>query len=220
MFQDWIDTITDLCSKRETVARPMLFAVLTAKVLGKSVRPVTKVGDDISSEYLAQMTELGLRVDDMIIKGVKTTQVWVNLTEDERQGGVIHLCDEIKPADVADLLKAVLINPGLWEVPWETLAAISAESIAVDAQGFVRGWHRDGGGDTTNLLQRWSDAGVLKRYKVLEATEEELRDFTGERDSMRALEKVLVEGPEVAIATQGGICFNKNSLLKNGNHAT
>ena len=43
-----------------TAGGPVAYIVLTAKKLGKKVKTVTKVGDDLSSEQIAQLREIGL----------------------------------------------------------------------------------------------------------------------------------------------------------------
>jgi len=196
-----IDTIIQHDGERTNVWGPIGCITLVAKTLGKTVKAVTKAGDDISDKQIAQLEELGINLTGMIIKGAKTTRVINDLRGKERQGKLLDFCEVIKPIDVADLPDAVVIDPVVWEVPWETLISISGEVMAMDAQGFVRGHRRVN--DGSNLYSRWSDAGLLKRYTMFKATEEELWDFCGVKDTLRSLEKIRSEGAEIAVATQG-----------------
>ena len=196
-----IDTILKHDSEWTNAGGPLAYVVLTTKKLGKTVKAVTKVGDDISDEHIKQLKAIGVSLDGMIIKGAKTTRVYIDLRGEERQGKILDFCEEIKPIDVADLPDAVIIDPAFWEVPWETLTSISGKVIGVDAQGFVRKQRRIN--DGSNLLKRWSDAGLLKRFRIYKSTDDELWDFIGDRDTLRSLENIVSEGVEVAIATRG-----------------
>jgi len=197
-----IDTIIKHDGEWTNAWGPIGCITLTAKKLGKTVKAVTKAGDDISDEQVAQLDKLGIDLTGMIIKGAKTTRVVNDLRGEERQGKLLNFCEVIKPADVADLPDAVVIDPVVWEVPWETLTSISGEVLAVDAQGFVREQLMVVKDDSI-LLKRWSDADLLKRLKIFKSTEEELWEFTGVKDTLRSLEKITSEGAEIAFATQG-----------------
>lgn len=196
-----IDTIIKHDGEWTNAWGPIGCITLVAKKLGKSVKAVTKVGEDISDENISQLKELGINLDGMIIKGVKTTRVVNDLRGEERQGKLLDFCEVIKPVDIVDLPDAVVIDPVVWEVPWETLNVISGEVIAVDAQGFVREHRR--ANNSSCLLKRWSDVGLLKRFEVFKSTEEELWDFTSSRDTLKSLEKIVSAGSEIALATQG-----------------
>jgi len=197
-----IDTIIQHDGERTNAWGPIGCITLVAKKLGKTVKAVTKAGDDISDEQIAQLEEMGVNLTGMIIKGAKTTRVINDLRGEERQGRLLEFCEVIKPVDVTDLPDAVIVDPVVWEVPWETLTSISGELLAVDAQGFVREQLMVIKDDSI-LLKRWSDAGLLKRFKIFKSTEEELRGFTGGRDTLKSLEKIASGGAEIAIATQG-----------------
>jgi len=196
-----IDTILKHNGEWTSAAGPVGYVVLTAKKLGKTVKTVTKVGDDISDEHIAQLRGIGVDLKGMITKGAKTTRVSIDLRGEERKGKFLDFCEEIKPIDVVDLPDAVIVDPVMGEVPWETLISISGKVIAVDSQGFVREQRLVN--EDSVLLKRWSDAGLLKRFQICKSTEDELWDFTGDRDTLRSLEKIVSEGVEVAIATQG-----------------
>ena len=196
-----IDTIIKHDGEWTNAWGPIGCITLAANKLGKSVKAVTKVGEDISDENINQLKELGIDLYGMIIKGEKTTRVVNDLRGEERQGKLVDFCEVIKPVDVIDLPDAVVIDPVVWEIPWDTLTSISGELIAVDAQGFVRDHRRTT--NSSSLLKRWSEAGLLKRFRIFKSTEEELWDFSGARDTLSCLEKITLNGAEVAIATQG-----------------
>jgi sugar/nucleoside kinase (ribokinase family) len=180
---------------------PIGCIALVAKKLGKTVKAVTKVGDDISPEHVEQLEEMGINLDGMIVKGAETTRIPMDLRGEERQGKILSFCEVIEPSDVVDLPDAIAINPVMWEIPWETLTSITGETVAVELQGFARTHLRNNDGSI--LLERWSEAGLMKRFKIFQSTEEELWSFTGQRDTLRSLEKIISEGAEIAVSTQG-----------------
>ncbi len=96
---------------------------------------------------------------------------------------------------------AISINPTFGEIPWETLIAISGKIIAVDSAGFVRKQRRMN--DGTILMKQWSDAGLFEKYRIYKSTEQELWQFTGEKDTLKSLGEIVSKGTEIAIATQG-----------------
>lgn len=205
-----IDTILKHDGGWTNAGGPVAYVVLTAKKLGKTVKTVTKVGDDLSDEQIEQLKAIGVDLEGMIVKGARTTRVYIDLRGEKRKGKWLDFCEEIKPIDVVDLPDAVLVDPVMGEVPWETLTSISGKVIAVDSQGFVRKQRRINDGSI--LLKRWSDAGLFKRFQICKSTEDELWDFAGDRDTLKSLEKIVSEGAEVAIATQG----SEGALLVSG----
>lgn len=180
---------------------PIGCMALIAKTLGKTVKAVTKVGDDIHPEHIAQLEAMGINLNGMIVKGAKTTRIPMDLRGEERQGKILDFCEVIKPSDVIDLPGDIAINPVMWEVPWETLTSITGENVAVELQGFSRTHRRVNDGSI--LLERWSKAGLLKTFKIFQSTEEELWSFTGQNDTLHILKKIISEGAEIAIATRG-----------------
>jgi sugar/nucleoside kinase (ribokinase family) len=73
--------------------------------------------------------------------------------------------------------------------------------MAVDPQGFVRAQWR--AKDDSILLKRWTDEGLLQRFSVFKSTAHELQSFSGISDTLKALDKIIENGPEVAVATMG-----------------
>ena len=96
-----IDTIRKHDGEWTNAWGPVGCVTLSAKKLGKTVKAVTKVGDDISDEHVAQLEEMGINLDGMIIKGAKTTRINIDLRGEERQGTMVDFCEVIKPVDVA-----------------------------------------------------------------------------------------------------------------------
>ena len=182
-----IDMILDTQGERVQLGGAPTYSALVAKTLGKSVKMVTKIGGDIESELLSQLKELAGDLDEMMIREATTTRFRIDLRGPERKsrGGALF-CEEIKPEDVKDLPDAVILAPVMWEIPWTTLASIVAEVLAVDIQGFIRTHLRSG--DASILLKRWIDTGMMKRVAIYKSTEDELRDFTGEPDTLKGLE--------------------------------
>jgi sugar/nucleoside kinase (ribokinase family) len=197
-----IDMILDTQGERVQLGGAPTYGVLVAKTLGKEVKMVTKIGGDIESELLSQLKELAGDLDQMMIKDATTTRFRIDLRGAERKsrGGALF-CEEIKPDNVKDLPDAVILAPVMWEIPWTTLASIVAEVLAVDIQGFIRTHLRSG--DASILLKRWIDTGMMKRVAIYKSTEDELRDFTCEPDTMKGLERIVRSGPGIAIATRG-----------------
>ncbi len=207
-----IDTIKKHDGEWTSCWGPVACISLVAKKLGKTVKTITKAGDDISDENINQLLEMGVNLDGMIVKGAKTTRVINDLRGEERQGQLVNFCEIIKPADIVGLPDSVLIDPVIWEIPWETLTAINGKTIAVDAQGFVREQRRDN--DGTNLLRKWTDHGLLKKIEIFKSTEDEIRGFTGDHDTYRSLSRIVSAGTKIAVATQSG----RGALLVMGDH--
>ncbi len=206
-----IDMILGTQGERVQLGGAPTYGALVAKKLRKSVKMVTKIGGDIERELLSQLKELAGDIDGMMIRDATTTRFRIDLRGPERKsrGGALF-CEEIKPEDVKDLPDAVVIAPVMWEVPWPTLISIAAEVLAVDIQGFIRTHLRSG--DASILLKRWIDGGMMKRVDIYKSTEDELRDFTGEPDTLRGLQRITKSGPGIAIATQG----SKGALMVAG----
>jgi sugar/nucleoside kinase (ribokinase family) len=177
------------------------YVALTAKKLGKTVKAITKVGEDISDEHEAQLRAIGIDVKGMIAIGAKTTRVDIDMREERRRGRWLDFCEEIKPEDVVGLSDTVSINPVMGEIPWETLISITGKVIAVDCGGFVRSqrYFKDG----TILMRQWSDAGLFDRLRIYRSTEQELWHFAGKEDTLETLQEIVSKGTEIAIATQG-----------------
>ena len=197
-----IDMILGTQGERVQLGGAPTYGALVAKKLGKSVKMLTKIGGDIESELLLQLKELAGNLDGMMIKDATTTRFRIDLRGPERKsrGGALF-CEEIKAEDVKDLPGAVVIAPVMWEIPWPTLTSIVAEVLVVDIQGFIRTHLRSG--DDSILLNHWVDTGLMKRVAIYKSTEDELRDFTGESDTLRGLERIMRSGPGIAIATLG-----------------
>jgi sugar/nucleoside kinase (ribokinase family) len=196
-----IDTIIKQDQEWTFIAGPVVCIYVVADKLGKKVQPITKVGDDIPYELQNQLDEMGFDVSKVIVKGAKTTKGLHDLRGEERQSKLINYCEKLKPEDVRDLPNAVLVDPALGEVPWETLIEIDSEIIALDAQGFVREALFENVG--TNLLSKWSDHGFLERIDIFKSTEDEIKVFTQDDNLIGSLRKIIASGPEIAFATQG-----------------
>jgi sugar/nucleoside kinase (ribokinase family) len=174
---------------------------LAATKLGKSVKLVTKIGEDIPDYYVSRLIEHGINLREMIVEGSKTSSVVIDLRGRERDGYLEHLCGLIGPEDVKDLPDAVLVTPFSEEIMWEALKNIHGKVLGVDPQGFIRA-HLRVGGDSV-LLKRWVAEDIIKRYSLFKCTESELRSFSGISDTLAALERIVELGPRVAVATRG-----------------
>jgi len=202
-----IDEITYSHGKQVNVMGPAGSTILAASKLGKKVKLITKVGEDIPIEYVSQLNKIGIDLSDMIVKGVNTTRMILDVRGNDRKGHMEHFCEEIKPEDIKELPNAVMVAPVMGEITWSALQSIKADVMAVDPQGFVRAQWR--AKDDSILLRRWIDEGILQRYSVFKSTEDELQSFSGYSDTLKALEKITENGPEVAVATRG----EKGALL-------
>ena len=67
------------------------YVVLTAKKLGKTVKTITKVGEDLSKDQVEQLREIGIDVEGMIAKGAKTTRVVIDMRGEKRKGRWLYL---------------------------------------------------------------------------------------------------------------------------------
>jgi len=197
-----IDNIMYKHGKQVHVMGPTGSVVLAATKLGKKVKLITKVGDDIPDYYVSWLKKHGINLEKMIVEGSRTTSVVIDLRGEERDGYLEHLSAKIGPEDVNNLPDAVLVTPLTEEITWDALKNINGRVLGVDPQGFIRAHLRLGDGSI--LLKRWVDEGIINRYSFFKCTEDELFSFSGYSNALAALEKIVGLGPEVAVATQGG----------------
>lgn len=195
-----IDKIITSRDVRTQLGGPPTYISLISQRLGESVRTVTVVGDDIPSVFLNQLKDLGVDLKGMVIDGSATTRFTIDYRGTKRHLSVTSICEEIKPENIDELPKAVLIAPIVGEVSSSIASTINADVIALDPQGFVRDIQPDG-----SVLQRhWFDEVLMRRLTIYKSSENELKLVMREDDPLRGLEKIRKLGADVAIATRGG----------------
>jgi sugar/nucleoside kinase (ribokinase family) len=216
-----IDKIITTLEERTQLGGPPSYISLVTTRLGKSVSTITKVGSDISNDFISQLDELGVGLEGMIVDAAETTRFILDYRSAERRMIVGSICEEIGPHDVSGLSEVVLLAPIVGEIPPLTVSSIDADIIALDPQGFVRDIRPDG----SILPKRWFDESLLRRLTIFKSSEEELKIITREANPLRGLNKILGANPlrglnkilglgaEIAMATKGGegalLAFNR-----------
>ncbi|MCW3978865.1 MAG: PfkB family carbohydrate kinase [Candidatus Bathyarchaeota archaeon] len=195
-----IDKIITTLEERTQLGGPPSYISLVTTRLGKSVSTITKVGSDISNDFISQLDELGVGLEGMIVDAAETTRFILDYRSAERRMIVGSICEEIGPHDVSGLSEVVLLAPIVGEIPPLTVSSIDADLIALDPQGFVRDIRPDG----SILPKRWFDESLLRRLTIFKSSEEELKIITREANPLRGLNKILGLGAEIAMATKGG----------------
>jgi hypothetical protein len=66
----------------------------------KKIKLITKVGEDIPTEYISQLNKLGINLSDMIVHNTKTTRMIIDVRGKERQGHREYFCETINPVDI------------------------------------------------------------------------------------------------------------------------
>lgn len=196
-----IDNIIYTHGRETHVMGPAGSVILAATKLGKKVKLITKVGEDIPDYYISNLMKHGINLREMIVKGSKTTSVVIDVRGKERKGYRKNFCDLIGPEDIRTLPEATLVTPISEEITFDALQKIQGNVLGVDPQGFIRA-HLRHGGDSV-LLKSWIDEGIIGRYSFFKSTEKELHSFSGYSDTLAALEKIVKLGPDVAVTTRG-----------------
>ena len=194
-----IDRIINAYEERVQIGGPPTFASLAVTEMGGAIEAITKIGSDIGDDHLSQLQRMGIDVREYIVEGATTTRFVLDYRVPERELTVEGICVDISPEDVIDASEAVLLSPIVGEVPQQTYSLIEADVLALDPQGFIREVQPDG----TIRHRAWFDEDLLHRTHIFKSSERELPYVTQEPDCLRSLEKLIMLGVEVAIATKG-----------------
>ena len=120
-----IDKVIDETGQRLQLGGPPSYIALSSGILGDKIHAVSKIGDDISEDFLGQLSNLGINAGKMIVDGAETTRFILDYTEESRVLGVESVCEKIGPDDIGDLPDAALITPIIGEL---TESAVEASS--------------------------------------------------------------------------------------------
>ena len=194
-----IDKVIDETGQRVQLGGPPAYTALSFGLLGDRIHAVSKVGDDISKNFLRQLTDLGMDAGNMVVEGAETTRFVLDYTQEIRVLGVESVCEKICSNDIEDLPDAALITPIIGELTDCAVEAIQSDVLALDPQGFLRRRLEDG----SIQLQPWRDRELMGRLDVLKASADEVKLITGESDPRRGTEKIRKFGASVAVTTLG-----------------
>jgi len=194
-----IDEVIDETGQRVQLGGPPSYSALSFRILGDRIHPVSKIGDDLSEDFLRRLADLGIDARNLIVEGAETTWFVLDYTQEIRVLGVESVCEKIGANDIEDLPDAALITPIIGELTESAVEAIQSDVLALDPQGFLRRRLEDG----SIQLQPWRDRGLLGRLDVLKASVDEVNLITGESDPRRGIEKIRRFGPSVAVTTLG-----------------
>jgi sugar/nucleoside kinase (ribokinase family) len=203
-----IDKVIDETGQRVQLGGPPPYIALSFGILGDRIHAVSKIGDDISKNFLGQLRDLGVNAGNMIVDGAETTRFILDYTQENRVLGVESVCEKIGSDDIDDLPDAALITPIIGELTESAVEAIQSDVLALDPQGFLRRPLDDG----SIQLQPWRDRELLGKLDVLKASADEVALMTGESDPRRGIEKIRRFGASVAVTTLG----QKGSLVAFG----
>jgi sugar/nucleoside kinase (ribokinase family) len=194
-----IDKVIDEAGERLQLGGPPSYTALSFRVLGDRIQAVSKIGDDISEDFIGQLRNLGINASNMIVDGAETTKFILDYTQERRVLGVESVCEKIGSDDIGELPDAALIMPIIGELTESAVEAIQSDVLALDPQGFLRRLLDDG----SIQLQPWRDRELLGRLDVLKASADEVELITGESDPRRGIEKIRRFGASVAVITLG-----------------
>ena len=194
-----IDKVIDETGERVQLGGPPSYIALSFGILGDRIHAVSKIGDDISEDFLGRLRDLGIDTDNMIVDGAETTRFILDYTQEMRVLGVESVCEKIGSNDIEDLPDAALITPIIGELTESAVEAIQSDVLALDPQGFLRRRLDDG----SIQLQPWHDIELMGRLDVLKASADEVALITGESDPRRGIEKIRKLGVSVAVTTLG-----------------
>jgi len=194
-----IDKVIDETGQRVQLGGPPSYAALSFGSLGDRIHAVSKIGDDLSEDFLRRLADLGMDTGNMIVEGAETTRFVLDYTQEIRVLGVESVCENIGVNDIGDLPDAALITPIIGELTESAVEAIQSDVLALDPQGFLRRRLEDG----SIQLQPWRDRELIGRLDVLKASADEVSLITGESDPRRGIEKIRRFGASVAVTTLG-----------------
>ncbi len=203
-----IDKIITHDATRTQIGGPPAYVALVAGVLGREMDVITKIGGDMSDDFLIRLSDLGIELQGMVVEEAPTTRFMIDYRGVERSLMVESVCAEIGLEDVTRVLEAAIVAPIVGEVSTTTIAGIGADVIALDPQGYLREILDDG----CVRPKPWSNGEALRRIDVFKSSVRELELVTGERGPWKGLERILRKGVEVTMATKG----EEGSLLAFG----
>jgi len=193
-----------MSTPKTALGGPPTYASLSARNLNANVAVISKVGDDFPNDYLAWLRNKGIDVSYVkLVENASTTRFTLRYTGQERQLRLEASAPKIFPEDVPENVqaKAVLAAPIVDEMPLETFNKLrrATETLALDPQGFVRGFDKHG----NVRMRRWSDQRMLERVDVYKSSVQEIRMVTGTADPRLAMKKIHDFGVKVVLVTKG-----------------
>ncbi len=189
----------DKAGERVQLGGPPAYIALSFGILGDRIHAISKIGDDISEDFLGELKDLGIKTGNMIVEGAETTRFILDYTQEIRVLSVESVCKKIGTNDIEELPDAALIMPIIGELTESAVQVIQSDVLALDPQGFLRRHLEDG----SIQLQPWRDRELLGRLDVLKASADEVKLITGESDPRRGIEKIRKFGASVAVSTLG-----------------
>lgn len=193
-----------ISAPKPTLGGPPTYASLSARNLDARVAVVSKVGGDFPDKYLAWLKRELVDVSHVRrVADALTTRFVLKYTDNERQLRLEASAPSILPDDFPDDLRAraVHVAPIANEVPLETFNKLrgAAETLALDPQGFVRGFDELG----NVRMQRWRERRILGQVDIYKSSLPEIRAVTGVADLRLAMKKIHDFGARVVIVTKG-----------------
>jgi sugar/nucleoside kinase (ribokinase family) len=186
-------------TEREQLGGTPTYVSLGAKMLGKRVKVISKIGGDFPKKFVSTLAELRIDINEIKIEGASTTTFRIEHKGDVRSLRLKKVCSEIHPGDLKNLPGTVLVSPIAGEISAETIPNINAKIIALDPQGLLREAQEDG----SIVLKKRFDDQILEEVTIFKSSMEELRIITGKNEPSKGLSIIVDSGPEIAIVTMG-----------------
>ena len=77
-----IDKVIDETGQRVQLGGPPSYAALSFGILGDRIHAVSKIGDDVSEDFLRRLADLGMDTSNMIVEGAETTRFVLDYTQE------------------------------------------------------------------------------------------------------------------------------------------
>jgi sugar/nucleoside kinase (ribokinase family) len=198
-----------ICSPRigspsPTLGGPPAYVSLAARKMNASVSVISKVGEDFSGEHIKWLKARGIDLSGLKrVKNASTIHFVLSYEEGERQLRLRSLGPPITTKDIPSFqtAKAIHVAPIARELSADVIGKlrISAETLSLDPQGFVRRFGEDG----KVFLQRWRDRRVLEQIDLYKSSLDEIQMITGLNNLRMAMQQVHDYGAETVIVTKG-----------------
>ncbi len=181
------------------------YAGFALTTLGNEVGISSKIGKDFPDYFPPIFSKFGLNTEGILATQGKTTK-FENTYDEEGQRKQIckEVSDSISPGDLPRAYlnaSSFYISPVNGEVPAETVSKISEESgvTMLDPQGLFRNISESG---EITLEKPDNLEDYLPGIDIVKIGKNEFQTF--EKSGKEVLEKLVENGPEIGILTQGG----------------
>ena len=180
---------------RQSLGGGFSYSCMTLKSLGKRPIPVTKVGEDLPSQYFDMFQQqMELDLVRFICPNEKTTSFNIDRTFDPRKMWLTHYCKNLSFADfkanaLLDSSKSLMVSTVAGEISLSLLDRITKEFqvVYLDSQGFVRHFSAK---DGAMRLRNGLDISAFSGVNFLKADRSEICALCGSKDIASAISQI------------------------------